>query len=579
MASYVPAKYGAEYIFYVGLDSVATAGAFQSNPTVAAGDFKISKDGGTLANLTTLPTVTPASGKMVKITLSATEMSADNVTVIASDAAGAEWRDLIVNIQTAARQIDDLAYPTTSGRGIDVTTGGEVGIDWANIGSPTTTVNLSGTTVKTATDVEADTQDIQSRIPAALVGGRVDANVGAISSDATAADNAESFFDGTGYAGTNNVIPTVTNVTTVNGLAAGVITGTAIAANAITDDKVASDVTIASVTGAVGSVASGVTVTTNNDKTGYSLSSAGVQAIWDALTSALTTVGSIGKLLADNINATISSRSSHTAANVRTEMDSNSTQLAKLGTPAGASVSADIAAIKAETASIQTDTNDLQTQIGAAGAGLTAVASATNLATLTAYVDTEVAAIKAKTDNLPALPANEATLTTITGYLDTEVAAILAAVDTEVAAIKTVTDALPNGGALTTITNNVAAILADTGTDGVVVASGSKTGYSLAADQSAVTVGTVNDLGATARGRVNAEVLDVLNVDTFAEPSAVPAATSTLVAKIQWLFALARNKITQNATTQTLRNDADSASIGTSTVSDDGTTMTRGEWS
>jgi hypothetical protein len=579
MASYVPAKYGAEYIFYVGLDSVATAGAFQSNPTVAAGDFKISKDGGTLANLTTLPTVTPASGKMVKITLSATEMSADNVTVIASDAAGAEWRDLIVNIQTAARQIDDLAYPTTSGRGIDVTTGGEVGIDWANIGSPTTTVNLSGTTVKTATDVEADTQDIQSRIPAALVGGRVDANVGAISSDATAADNAESFFDGTGYAGTNNVIPTVTNVTTVNGLAAGVITGTAIAANAITDDKVASDVTIASVTGAVGSVTAGVTVTTNNDKTGYSLSSAGVQAIWDALTSALTTVGSIGKLLADNINATISSRSSHTAANVRTEMDSNSTQLAKLGTPAGASVSADIAAIKAETASIQTDTNDLQTQIGAAGAGLTAVASATNLATLTAYVDTEVAAIKAKTDNLPALPANEATLTTITGYLDTEVAAILAAVDTEVAAIKTVTDALPNGGALTTITNNVAAILADTGTDGVVVASGSKTGYSLAADQSAVTVGTVNDLGATARGRVNAEVLDVLNVDTFAEPSAVPAATSTLVAKIQWLFALARNKITQNATTQTLRNDADSASIGTSTVSDDGTTMTRGEWS
>jgi hypothetical protein len=593
MPSYVPAKYGAEYIFYVGLDSVATAGAFQSNPALVAGDFKISKDGGTLANLTTLPTVTPASGKMVKITLSATEMSADNVTVIASDAAGAEWRDLIVNIQTAARQIDDLAYPTTSGRGIDVTTGGEVGIDWANIGSPTTTVNLSGTTVKTATDVEADTQDIQSRIPAALVGGRIDANVGAISSDATAADNAEAFFDGTGYAGTNNVIPTVTtatNVTTVNGLAAGVITGTAIAANAITDDKVASDVTIASVTGAVGSVTgnvggsvasvtAGVTVTTNNDKVGYSLSSAGVQAIWDALTSALTTVGSIGKLLADNINATISSRSSHTAANVRTEMDSNSTQLAKLGTPAGASVSADIAAIKAETASIKTDTNDLQTQIGAAGAGLTAVASATNLATLTAYVDTEVAAIKAKTDNLPALPANEATLTTIAGYLDTEVAAILAAVDTEVAAIKTVTDALPNGGALTTITNNVAAILADTGTDGVVVASGSKTGYSLAADQSAVTVGTVNDLGATARGRVNAEVLDVLNVDTFAEPSAVPAATSTLVAKIQWLFALARNKITQNATTQTLRNDADSASIGTSTVSDDGTTMSRGEWS
>lgn len=59
-----------------------------------------------------------------------------------------------------------------------------------------------------------------------------------------------------------------------------------------------------------------VTIGTNNDKTGYSLSSAGVQAIWDALTSALTTANSIGKLLVDNVNATISSRlasSSYTA--------------------------------------------------------------------------------------------------------------------------------------------------------------------------------------------------------------------------------------------------------------------------
>lgn len=46
----------------------------------------------------------------------------------------------------------------------------------------------------------------------------------------------------------------------------------------------------------------------NIGKTGYALSAAGIQAIWDALTSALITVGSIGKLLVDNINATVSSR-------------------------------------------------------------------------------------------------------------------------------------------------------------------------------------------------------------------------------------------------------------------------------
>jgi hypothetical protein len=57
-------------------------------------------------------------------------------------------------------------------------------------------------------------------------------NVTQVSGDATAADNAESFFDGTGYAGTNNVIPTVT---TVNGLAANSVNASAVAADAVTE--------------------------------------------------------------------------------------------------------------------------------------------------------------------------------------------------------------------------------------------------------------------------------------------------------------------------------------------------------
>jgi hypothetical protein len=44
---------------------------------------------------------------------------------------------------------------------------------------------------------------------------------------------------------------------------------------------------------------------------------------------------------------------------------------ARLGAPAGASVSADVAAVKAQTAAIEADTQDLQTQIGTDGAGLT----------------------------------------------------------------------------------------------------------------------------------------------------------------------------------------------------------------
>jgi hypothetical protein len=87
--------------------------------------------------------------------------------------------------------------------------------------------------------IQADTEDIQSRLPAALTGGgNIKADVLAISNDTTAADNAEAFFDGTGYAGTGNVIPTVTSVTSV---ASGGITAASIATGAIDADALAAD--------------------------------------------------------------------------------------------------------------------------------------------------------------------------------------------------------------------------------------------------------------------------------------------------------------------------------------------------
>ena len=59
------------------------------------------------------------------------------------------------------------------------------------------------------------------------------------------------------------------------------------------------------------------------------------------------------------------------------------------GAPAGASLAADIAAIEA-----QTD------DIGVAGAGLTALATQASVNTIDDFLDTEIAAIKAKTDSL-----------------------------------------------------------------------------------------------------------------------------------------------------------------------------------
>ena len=78
---------------------------------------------------------------------------------------------------------------------------------------------------------------------------------------------------------------------------------------------------VGSVTGSVGSVTGAVGSVTGNvggNVTGSvgSLTGTAVQNIWDDVTSSLTTVGSIGKLLVDNVNATISSRSTLTDTQV-----------------------------------------------------------------------------------------------------------------------------------------------------------------------------------------------------------------------------------------------------------------------
>jgi len=148
MASYVTPKINTEYITYISVGDQADTKLFKSSPTIAAGDFKVSTDGGALGNLTTLPVVTPAGSKMIKVTLSATEMNGDNVTLIGSDAAGAEWTDFALNVQTSARQIDDLAFPTTSGRSLDITATGAAGIDWGNVENKTTANDLSGTDIQ-----------------------------------------------------------------------------------------------------------------------------------------------------------------------------------------------------------------------------------------------------------------------------------------------------------------------------------------------------------------------------------------------------------------------------------------------
>lgn len=76
---------------------------------------------------------------------------------------------------------------------------------------------------------------------------------------------------------------------------------------------------------------------------------------------------------------------------------------------------------------------------------------------------------------------------------------------------------------------------------------------------------------------LTAAAIDAFWDEAMTEIAAVPAVTASFRDALRFLFALSRNKITQTATTMLLRNDADSATIATSTVSDDATTFIRGE--
>ena len=89
---------------------------------------------------------------------------------------------------------------------------------------------------------------------------------------------------------------------------------------------------------------------------------------------------------------------------------------------------------------------------------------------------------------------------------------------------------------------------------------------------------TAGDLTATMKASVNAEVLDVLNTDTFAEPGqGAPAATTTLAAKINYLYKAWRNRSTQTSSTYSLYADDATTVDQKATVADDGTTFSRTE--
>lgn len=100
-APYNPPKKNEDFIVRIALKDVSDPRSFKSNPTIAAGDFKVTTDAGGLGNLTTLPSVSPSSTVCVLLTLSATEMNGDVITVVGIDQTNPkEWCDFFLSIPT-----------------------------------------------------------------------------------------------------------------------------------------------------------------------------------------------------------------------------------------------------------------------------------------------------------------------------------------------------------------------------------------------------------------------------------------------------------------------------------------------
>lgn len=100
-APYNPPKKNEDFQIRISLEDYFNPGNFKSTPTIAAGDFKVAVDGTALANLTTLPSVSPAGSVLVLISLDASEMNGDVITIVGIDQTSPkEWTDIVLCIPT-----------------------------------------------------------------------------------------------------------------------------------------------------------------------------------------------------------------------------------------------------------------------------------------------------------------------------------------------------------------------------------------------------------------------------------------------------------------------------------------------
>ena len=471
--------------------------------TIANTDVKLMKNGGASSNKNSGGGTHRING-MYSLTFDATDTNTVGELAVSVSVAGS--LAVVAKFWVLEEDIYDAVY-ASSAAAFDANQRVDVG-SWLG-----TAVTTSATTSKPEVDVNS------------------------VSDDATAANNLELDYDGTGYNKSNSTIGTcTTNTDMITTAAVNAEVDAALSEigldHLISASVTGTDVTDNSIVARLVSSAATADWDTfvNTDDSLQAISESGgggptagqiADAVWDEATSGHTTAGTFGEQLATDVDA------------------------------------------------ILTDTNSLND---------TKIPDTISLANINTQVDTALTDI-----GLDHLVSASVTGTDVT---DNSIVARLVSSsatadwDTFVNTDDSLQAISESGGGGPTA-SQIADAVWDEATSGHTTSG--TFGEQLKTDVDAILVDT-NSLNDTkipdtiSLDNINGEVVDAIDTDTYGELANVPPASSSLSDKIRWMFMMSRNKVTANSTTLTLRNDADSSNVATSTQSDDSTTYTRGEW-
>ena len=263
--------------------------------------------------------------------------------------------DVYSEVTNASYGLAKLVRSTTPANTLDVSATGEAGLDFSNIKQATGSTTLSNITIPTVTaitnSVTVGTNNDKTGYTASTVTDKTGysltqsfpSNFSSFAITAGGAVTVGTNSDKAGYTVSTNQDKTGYTVSTVqdksgysltqafpaNFSSMAITAGGAVTTGTVNDKTGYTVSTVQDKTGyaltqsfptnfsSLAITAGGaMTVGTVNDKTGYSLSASGIDAIWDELTSGHSTTGSYGKLLTDNIDAAISSRSTYSGGAV-----------------------------------------------------------------------------------------------------------------------------------------------------------------------------------------------------------------------------------------------------------------------